>query len=143
MNKNYVIIIPFNKINVSEDIMLTIMAYIYISVNISETLGTHKWTAYVFKILFTQSKKSLANWNWGIYYWYYIQKLVWTNIFSWWPAETVFPVHCILHEFDFYQFIVNLKQFKTSSYNLTYTTVALQNVITCQFNFESYRILLM
>ena len=43
--------------------------------------------------------------------------------------QKLFPFHCNLHAFDFYQFVANLKQFKTTFYNLTYILVALQNVI--------------
>ena len=118
MNENYIIIIPFNKINVSKDIMLTTMAYMHFCEYQWKPWELHKWAVYVFKILFTQSKKLLVDWNWGIYYWYYIQKLVWTNIFSRWPAETIFPVCCILYEFDFHQFTTDLKQFKTPFFTI-------------------------
>ena len=58
------------------------------------------------------------------------------QISSLWPAESIFPFHCILHAFDLCLFAASLKQRKTSFYNLSNIFVALQNVVTCQFNFE-------
>ena len=74
----------------------------------------------------------------GIYYWYYIQKLIWTNISV--ATETVFLFHCILHGFHFYWFGANLKPLKTAFYHLTYIFVALQNVVTFSLvlNFAEY-----